>query len=183
MNAPEAQTLLEELVAPPPEAPRYPYQEGKAIAKIRYTHDAMIDLIVQNPAISQNELAAIFGYTPCWVSLVMSSDAWKERLAARKAELVDPTIVASLNERFEAMVRRSLDVLNEKLAQPAAAIPDNLALRAAELGAKALGLGGNAPTPPVPVGRLEQLAERLVGFLPQPAKPIDGSFVEVQDAS
>jgi hypothetical protein len=163
-----ADTLLEELRDTPPAAPHYPYQEGKAIQKIRYTHDAMIDQIVMNPSISQNELAAVFGYTPAWVSLVMSSDAWKERLAARKAELVDPTIVASLNERFEAMVRRSLDVLNEKLAQPASAIPDNLALRAAELGAKALGLGGNAPPPPVPAGRLEQLAERLVGFLPQP---------------
>jgi hypothetical protein len=176
-----ADTLLEELTSPPPEGPRYPYQEGKAIAKIRYTHDAMIDQIVMNPTISQNELAAVFGYTPAWVSLVMSSDAWKERLAARKAELVDPTIVASLNERFEAMVRRSLDVLNEKLSQPATAIPDNLALRAAELGAKALGLGGNAPPPQAPAGRLEQLAERLVGFLPQPQRVLEGSAVEVRD--
>lgn len=136
---------------------------GQAIAKVRYSHDAMIDAIVMNPAVSQNELAAMFGYTPAWVSLVMSSDAFKERLEARRAELVDPTIRATLEERFKALVTRSLEVLQEKLSQPTTAIPDNLALRAAELGAKALAIGGNAPPPavPVPPDYLEKLADRL----------------------
>ena len=146
--------------------PTYPYQAGKAIAKVRYSHDAMIDMIVAEPWISQNQLAEKFGYTAPWVSLVMSSDAFKERLAARKAELVDPAIVATLDERFKAVVQRSLEVLSEKLSAPASVVPDQLALRAAELGVKALGMGqAQTPPPAAPMpDRLNQLAQRLVAL-------------------
>ncbi len=163
--------------------PQYPYQQGKAIQKVRYSHDGMIDLIVQDPSISQNKLAEVFGYTPAWVSLVMSSDAFKERLAARKEELIDPAIRASLDERFRAVVTRSLEVLQEKLAAPASVVPDALALRAAELGAKALGLGGNAPpqAPAVPADHLDRLAQRLVTLQSKIQTPegavIDGEIV------
>lgn len=155
MDTPE--TYLEEL-APSP-------RQG-GVAKVRYTHDAMIDMIVENPWVSQGELAARFGYTQAWVSVVMSSDVFKEKLAARRTELVDPVLQATLKERFEAVVSRSLAVLQEKLAAPASVVPDQLALRAAELGAKALGLGGNAPppAPTMPANHLELLAQRLVAL-------------------
>lgn len=138
-----------------------PHMPG--IKKVRYSHDAMIDLIVENPWISQNEIAAVFGYTAPWVSLIFSSDAFKERLTQRKEELIDPTIRASIEERLRSVVNRSLEVLAEKLSKPAGSVPDNLALRAAEMGAKALGLGGNAPPQSVvPLNHLESLAQRLV---------------------
>jgi hypothetical protein len=134
------------------------------IAKVRYTHDAMIDLIISDPWISQNQIAAYFGYTVSWVSIIFSSDAFKERLEMRKEELVDPAIRATLEERMKALVTRSLDVLMEKLNKPASGVSDTVALRALELGAKAIGMGGNAPATPVTInaGHIENLAERLV---------------------
>lgn len=156
MNSADA--LVEELKnAPAPPA-------GKpAIQKVRYTHEAMIDLIVGNPWISQNDLAAHFGYTPGWISTVIASDAFQEQLAKRREEVVDPGLKATIEERFRALVIRSLEVLQQKLNQPQ--VNDQVALRAAELGAKALGIGGNAP-PRAPTDsegdRLERLAERLV---------------------
>ena len=57
-------------------------------------------------------------------------------------------------------------MLSEKLSAPASVVPDQLALRAAELGVKALGMG-QAQTPPqvAPVpDRLNQLAQRLVAL-------------------
>ena len=139
---------------------------AKPPQRVRYTHDAMIDMIIAEPHVSQNTLAARFGYTPAWVSTIMSSDAFKARLANRREELVDPAILLTIEERFKAVTERSLVVLAEKLSQPAASIPDNLALRAAELGAKALGIGGNAPqasqTPSA--DHLVGLAERLIGL-------------------
>ncbi len=136
------------------------------ITKVRYTHDAMIDLLVANPRVTQNELAAHFGYTPAWVSTVMATDLFKERLLHRRTELVDPEIAASVNERFHAVVTKSLQVLQQKLSQPINQIPDNLALRAAELGAKGIGAGGfgagvTVNLPP-PRDNLEQLASRLL---------------------
>lgn len=174
MNADE---LLDDLANGEPAVPAG--RDPQRLQKVRYTHDAMIDLIVADPAISQGALATTFGYTQTWVSLVMSSDAFKERLEARRGELVDPVIRASIRERFEALTRRSLEVLQEKLSQPASAVSDNLALRAAELGAKALGVGGNAPPIVVPQpDRLDRLAERLLALRPQPIGAIYEGQVE-----
>lgn len=135
----------------------------RAVAKLSYTHDAMIDLIIQNPAIAQGELADIFGYTQAWVSIVKNSDAFQSRLAQRRDELVDPTIRATLQERFTAVTARSLEVLQAKLSVDPSKVPDNLVLKAVELGAKALGLG-SAPPPPPPTDQLSVLAERLLAL-------------------
>lgn len=133
-----------------------------SIATIKYSHDALIDAIIANPQASQGQLAAHFGYSAAWVSTIMASSVFKDRLADRRGELIDPSITASIEERFRALTERSLQVLQEKLSQPTISIPDNLALRAAELGAKAMGIGGNAPPPPPPADHLSKLSERLI---------------------
>lgn len=132
--------------------------------KIRYTHEAMADLILENPWISQNQLAAHFGYSPAWISTVITSDAFQSFLATRRAELVDPELRLTLEERFRALTTKSLQVLQEKLSKPADQVSDQLALRAAELGAKSLGIGAHAPppAPPNPAEYLPQIAERLM---------------------
>lgn len=88
------------------------------IQKVRYTHDAMIDEILANPSISQGELARQFGYTQTAVSIQVNSDAFKERLAERKGQLTDPMLIASINERLDAIARRSLDKIIERLDRP-----------------------------------------------------------------
>lgn len=110
--------------------------------KIRYTHDAMIDTIIANPAISQGELAALFGYSQSWVSVVLNSDAFRERLAARRAELVDPAIVASVEERLRGLANLSAQITTEHLA---ATRDPQLALKALSVATKALGYGAPAP--------------------------------------
>jgi hypothetical protein len=65
------------------------------------------------------------------------------------------------------MTEKSLEVLQAKLSEAnVGSIPDNLVLRAAELGAKALGIGGNAPPAPaaIPLDHLEGLAGRLMAL-------------------
>ena len=111
---------------------------ANAIARVKYSHDAMIDLLIANPAISQNELAANFGYTVPWVSRIMNSDAFQARLALRKEELLDPVIVASIEEKFRALASKSLDVVLDKLSVTNSA---ELGLKALEISAKALGYG------------------------------------------
>lgn len=109
-----------------------------AIARVNYTHDAMIDLMVANPAITQNELAKHFGYSVGWVSRVRNSDAFLARLAERKTDLVDPSIAATVEEKFRAVAQRSLDIVLDKLElNPSFAE----ALDAATLASKALGFG------------------------------------------
>ena len=123
----------------PEDPPRGPSLVG--VKKVRYTHQAMIDLIIANPAISQGEIARHFGYTQGWVCQILSSDAVKEMLAARKRELTDPALVAAIEEKFEALARRSMDVLLEKLDLPNASA--DVALKALDITAKALGYGAS----------------------------------------
>jgi hypothetical protein len=108
------------------------------IQRVSYTHDSLIDLIVENPCISQNELAARFGYTPGWVSQVVNSDAFRERLAQRREEVVDPVLRMSLEERIRGVVDKSLPVLLEKLETTG---NPNIAIRVLEHGSRALGYG------------------------------------------
>lgn len=141
--------------------------------KMRYTHEGMADLILENPWISQNQLAAHFGYSPAWVSTIITSDAFQAILASRRAELVDPELRLTLEERFRALTAQSLRVLQEKLARPADQVSDQLVLRAAELGAKSLGIGAHAPPPPPPnpAEYLPAIADRLMRLQGRPRAP------------
>lgn len=134
------------------------------LAKVGYSHDAMIDLILANPRLTQNQLAAYFGYSVGWVSNIMAADAFQARMAERRAELVDPTLRATLEERYRGLAIQSLDRLQERLAAPQ--VSDTLLIRAAELGAKATGVGGHAPIR-VQAVDLGSLAHRLVALQSQ----------------
>jgi hypothetical protein len=120
----------------------------------------MIDFIIANPGITQNHLAARYGYSVGWVSNVMASDAWQSAMAARRSEICDPVLVATVEERFRGVTLLSLERLKQKLEAPT--VSDNVVLRAVELGAKAMGVGGNAPPPAQTGDHLAQLASRLI---------------------
>lgn len=85
------------------------------IANVRYTHDAVIDEIIRNPAISQGELSKMFGYSQTWMSICINSDAFQERLSERKAELIDPKIRASINDRLDALAKSAMDKIIDRL--------------------------------------------------------------------
>lgn len=114
------------------------------IAKVRYTHDAIIDEILVDPSISQNELAKRFGFTAAWMSIIVNSDAFQNRLAERKGELIDPKITASIEQRLESLAKFSLDRLLER-------VESSVPLKPMELVAMAkLGAGDRANRPAGP---------------------------------
>jgi hypothetical protein len=114
---------------------------ANAIARVSYTHDAMIDLILTNPAISQNAIAQHFGYKAAWVSRIFCSDAFQARLAQRKHDTIDPVIGMSMDEKIKAMASRSLDIIQDKLEQSPTL---DTAFKAFEMSTKALGYGAKA---------------------------------------
>lgn len=111
---------------------------ANAVARVRYSHDAMIDLIIAEPMIKQNALAAHFGVTPAWMSRIVNSDAFLARLAQRKADVVDPILISNMEEKLRGLMDQSVEVIAEKLE---ATKSPELALRALELSGKALGYG------------------------------------------
>lgn len=136
---------------------------ANAVARVSYTHDAMIDLIIANPQISQNELAKHFGYTPAWVSRVRNSDAFLARLAERKGDIVDPALTLSVEEKLRAIVDKSAEILLDKLQMTNSA---DLALKALDLGGKLAGYGARNTGPVV--------QNNFVVALPQKAQSEQG---------
>lgn len=106
--------------------------------KVRYTHEAMADAIIANPAVSQDTLASLFGYTPGWVSQVINSDGFQTYLEKRKEEIVNPVLRLTIEERLKALVVRSTEVLQDALAVAPSA---QLALDALNVSVRALGYG------------------------------------------
>jgi hypothetical protein len=117
---------------------------GQVIEKVSYTHEKLLDMLVANPRITQRQLAAHFGYTEGWLSQVMRSDAFREMYEARRKELVDPTIMLSLEQRFSAATHRALDILLEDLDTRRSA---DVALKVLSEGRQALGMGAQRNGP------------------------------------
>lgn len=138
------------------------------VDRVSYTHDAVIDFIIAHPEASQGHIAATFGYTQSWMSILINSDAFQARLRERKGEIVDPALLATVNDRFRGVLNRSLEKLADLLETPSP--PPNVILKAVELGAKGLDVGGfgraqvNLPPQPPQGDRLKELAERLVSL-------------------
>lgn len=120
---------------------------GNRLQKVSYSHEAMIDILIHEPTITQNELAKRFGYSVSWVSIVMGSDAFQAALAKRRDDLLNPEIIASLEERFRGLAAQSMQVIADKLEKTQN--PD-LAVKALEISSKALGFGArSAPQGPI----------------------------------
>jgi hypothetical protein len=127
------------------------------IAKTSYSHDALIDIILANPAITQNELAATLGYTPGWISQVIGSDAFQAALALRKDQIVDPMLRGAVEESFKGLVLQSMERLRAKLeANPT----DQLCLEVFKNSTRALGYGSR-----VEINAKVQHSHSLVGML------------------
>lgn len=141
-----------------------------SISKVRYTHDAMIDLVVANPWISQGEIAIHFGYTQAWVSTIFSSDAFQARLAARKDDLVDPVLRQSIEERMRGLVLQSIEVLQKRLETENSG---ELALGTLNAASKALGYGARQ----VPTVQLNNFVVHV------PPKSVDGKTWEAEQAA
>lgn len=116
---------------------------GNRLQKVRYSHEAMIDVILTNPTMTQDELAKQFGKSRGWISIVMGSDAFQGALAKRRDDVTNPELIATIEERFRGVVQQSLQIISEKLDLTK---NTDLALKALDIGSKALGFGARGPT-------------------------------------
>lgn len=108
------------------------------IAKTNYTHDFLIDAIIENPAIDQKDLARKLGYTEGWISQIMASDSFQAAFERRREEMVDPVLRHNLEQQFKSLVLQSAQILREKLE---ATRSPEIALKVMENASKALGYG------------------------------------------
>jgi len=86
------------------------------VKKVSITHDAIIDYVMTQPQATYREIAGQFDYTPEGIGIIVRSDSFKARLEVRKADLVDPIIRQSVEERLTGLAHASIDILQRKLA-------------------------------------------------------------------
>jgi hypothetical protein len=169
----------------PASLPLVPVRES-VIRKLSYTHDALIDMMIARPELSQGALALHFGYTQGWLCQVMASDAFRARLAERKDALVDPILRLEIEERLKGMMERSMQILMDQLSGPSATVPYQLAIRALEVSSKAAGFGARQTKVDVNLDvdvHLDTLGGRLTNLLARkraeiPPTIIDGTCEE-----
>lgn len=112
-------------------------KNGYEMKKISYTHDAVIDYIIENPMAGHQEIADHFGYSKVWISRLICSDAFQARLAKKK-DLILNTVAASVEERVRETTLKALDIIDDKLD---ATSDPKLAMQFLTLTAKAQGYG------------------------------------------
>jgi len=87
----------------------------KPLQKLTYTHEAIIDLILAEPTVTNKELAAVFNYSEAWISHIRKSDSFQARIAERKALVIDPRIRQNLEDRLAHVASTSIAKIQEKL--------------------------------------------------------------------
>lgn len=115
---------------------------GNRLQRVHYSHEAMIDVIIAEPTITQKELAGRFGRSMGWISIVMGSDAFQAALAKRRDDLMDPEFVATLEDRFKGLAMQSARIVSEALDRTS---NPELAMKSLEVASKALGFGARGP--------------------------------------
>lgn len=117
---------------------------GNRLKRVHYSHEAMIDVIIAEPTITQNDLAKRFDRSVSWVSIVIGSDSFQAALAKRRDDILDPFLIATIEERFRGLATQSLTVISDALEKTKNL---DVALKALDISSKALGFGARAANP------------------------------------
>lgn len=121
---------------------------GNRLLKVSYSHEAMIDVLLAEPTVTQNELAKRFERSVSWISIVMGSDAFQAALAKRRDDVTNPLLIATIEDRFRGLADRSLQIIADKLESSQSI---DVAFKALDISAKALGFGARAVAGPTTV--------------------------------
>lgn len=77
-------------------------------------HDALIDILLVEPTLTQKEAAARLGRSEVAVSYVMGSDLWKARYEARRV-LINETLAHAISSKLTRLAVDAIEITHEKL--------------------------------------------------------------------
>lgn len=132
------------------------------IQKVRNIHDAIIDTMIAAPTLSQGELAKQFGYTQGWMSIILNSDSFRDALKRRREEIIDPKLLATVEDRLTAVANKAMERMLERLDLSSSSISNGELTKMVEVTTKGLGLG--------PQSRQPVLQQNLY-VIPAPQRP------------
>lgn len=175
----------------------------EGVARVRYTHEAMANMVIADPSISQNQIARHFGYSVGWISRIFNSDAFQAYLHSRIEDLQDPELRARVNARMhqiEEQLKTIADLsLNRVISRlsgedPVTGLPDvrpiedDFLLKTAQMakdalgfGAKPAGGGGNESGTTINIIQLPQKAASSAEWAAQYGSTADAGRRQLPD--
>jgi hypothetical protein len=84
------------------------------IKAMRPRHEAILNWIVANPERSMGECAAEFGVSRSWLSIIVNSQAFRDRMAERQED-VFTEVVVPLRDKMAGVAHRAYERLSEKV--------------------------------------------------------------------
>ena len=106
--------------------------------RMRYWHEYVIDLMLTNPELDQNTIAAMLGRSPSWLSRIVNSHMFQEAKALRRMEH-DAGIHASIVDKLESLADLTLDLMTERVVQKGNEMPMQMLRETCDSALKALG--------------------------------------------
>ncbi len=89
--------------------------ESAQVAKVSIKHDAILDVLVANPTLRRSEVAAMFGVTVPWLSTIIHSDVFQEKLRERQDLVFDIAVVRPIQEKLMGAANIAVERLMENL--------------------------------------------------------------------
>lgn len=86
-------------------------------ATVKPLHELLADLVMTQPGLTAAELGAKVGRHPVTVRLILRSDLFRELLAQRRQEVVDPRVTAKVEELLDVTISTSLEVLSKSVEE------------------------------------------------------------------
>lgn len=171
----------EDVMSGPDLEPQYEGPEGgQKIQKVTHVHRAMVDEILVNPKVTVRGLSQLSGFGEPWVRIILRSQVFKDLLEDRRSQLVDPIIIGKIEGKLARVAYKSLEVIERKISKNPDDIPDHLVVKVLEIASKGLGLGQpKTEQAPQEVGRLQDLAKRLIDL--KPRNTDNGVIYEAED--
>lgn len=175
-------------VTPPTPAPTRPQ-----IAKLNFSHEAIMRWLVENPQGSLGECAEHFGYSRSWLSIIIHSDAFRAKYQAMQKE-ADRLVLDDIPAKMRGTASLALEGLADQVAlacEDGSVGHRQFLLETSESLLKSLGYGGggkvviNAPgaqnvnTNVVDPATLERARQKLLEQRANTAKVIEGESTPV----
>lgn len=87
--------------------------ESAQVAKVSIKHDAILDVLVANPTLRRSEVAAMFGVTVPWLSTIIHSDVFQEKLRERQDLVFDVAVIRPIQDKLLGMANQTVERLME----------------------------------------------------------------------
>lgn len=84
------------------------------VKKVSFTHEALIQWMLENPSRHLRDAAEYFGYTQSWLSTIIHSDAFKQQLIKRQNQVAFQ-VAADIPSRLRGAAHVALEGLTRQL--------------------------------------------------------------------